>query len=85
VSARAPSPTATFERARRLANIAVWTAQLQRRRLFTNEPEDGVFLFRRWADFQFFIVALTRVRRAAVLASKCAFHRARDAEGDQRI
>ena len=65
-----PSPTATYERARRLANIAIWTAQLQRRRLSTNEPEDGEFLFRRWADFQFFIVALTRLRRAAVLAAK---------------
>jgi hypothetical protein len=70
VNTRAPSPLATHERARRLANTAVWTAQLQRRRLATDEPEDGEFLFRRWADFQFFIVALTRVRRAAVLAAK---------------
>lgn len=70
MSARAPSPTATYERVRRLANIAVWIAQLQRRRLSTNEPEDGEFLFRRWADFQFLIVALTRVRRTAVLAGK---------------
>jgi len=70
MNSRSPSPAATYERARRLANIAVWTAQLQRRRLATDEPEDSEFLFRRWADFQFFIVALTRVRRAAVLAAK---------------
>jgi hypothetical protein len=55
VSTRSPSPAATYERGRRLANIAVWTAQLQRRRLSTNEPEDGEFPFRRSADFQFFI------------------------------
>lgn len=70
MTTRAPSPPATYERARRLGNIAIWTAQLQRRRLVTREPEDGEFLFRRWADFQFFIVALTRIRRAAGLATK---------------
>lgn len=64
-----PSAAATYERARRLANIAIWTIGLQRRRLRTKEPEDGKFLFRRWADFQFLIVALTRLRRAAVLAT----------------
>jgi murein L,D-transpeptidase YcbB/YkuD len=65
-----PLPAATYERARRLANIAVWTIVLQHRRLRTREPEDGEFLFRRWADFQFLIVALTRLRRAGVLATK---------------
>jgi hypothetical protein len=65
-----PSHASTYERARRLANLAVWTALLQRRRLSGHEPEDDDFLFRRWADFQFFIVALTRVRRAAALAAK---------------
>jgi hypothetical protein len=64
------SPAATYERARRLANIAVWATRLQRRRLFTREPEDGEFLFRRWADIQFFIVSLMQVRRAAILATK---------------
>jgi hypothetical protein len=70
MSGRAPSPLAIYERARRLANIAVWTVQIQRRRLSTDEPEDGEFIFRRWADFQFFIIALTRLRRAAALAAK---------------
>jgi hypothetical protein len=50
--------------------LAIWTAALQKRRLKTNEPEDAEFLFRRWADFQFLIVALTRLRRAAKLAAK---------------
>jgi len=70
MSPDAPSPAATYERACRLANVAVWMAALQRRRLTTDEPEDGEFLFRRWADFQFFIITLTRVRRAASLAAK---------------
>lgn len=65
-----PSPHATYERARRLANVACFTVALQRRRLMTSEPEDGEFRFRRWADFQFLIVALTRLRRAAALAAK---------------
>ena len=65
-----PSPEATYERARRLANIALWTIDLQCRRLRFSEPEDEKFLYRKWADFHFLIVALTRLRRAAVLATK---------------
>jgi hypothetical protein len=34
------------------------------------EPEDGNFVLRRWADFDFLIVALTRLRQAARLAAK---------------
>ena len=40
------------------------------RGLKTSEPEDGEFIFRRWADFHFLIVALTRLRRATTLAAK---------------
>ncbi|MCR6629208.1 MAG: hypothetical protein NVV74_03640 [Magnetospirillum sp.] len=65
-----PSDAATYERARRHANLAMWTIALQRRRLKTTEPEDAEFLFRRWSDFQFLIVALRRLRRAATLAAK---------------
>jgi hypothetical protein len=65
-----PSDAATYERARRLANQAVLTVALQRRRLKTTEPEDGEFLFRRVADFQFLILTLTRLRRTAELAAK---------------
>jgi hypothetical protein len=80
-SIKGPSHAATYERSRRLANLAVWTIALQKRRLRSDEPEDGEFLFRRWADFQFLIVALTRLRRAATLTAKVpalkpAIHRA---------
>ena len=62
--------TVAYERARRLANLAVWTVKLQLRRLQSNEPEDEDFSFRKWADFHFLVVALTRLRRAAELAAK---------------
>ena len=65
-----PSNESTYERASRLANLALWTVDLQRRRLNSTEPEDDRFIFRRWSDFHFLIVALTRLRRAAELAAK---------------
>jgi hypothetical protein len=65
-----PDNAATYERAKRLANMALWTIDLQRRRLNSKEPEDSEFIFRQWSDFHFLVVALTRLRRAAVLASK---------------
>ena len=37
--------------------------------LHSIEPEDSAFVFRKWADFGFLIVALTRLRRAASLAA----------------
>ena len=40
------------------------------RRLTTVEPEDHVFVFRRWADLQFLIVMLRRLRRAAMLVAR---------------
>ncbi len=60
---------ATYERARRLANVAVWSVELQCRRLQSVEPEDATFVLRKWADFDFLVVALTRLRRAAQLAA----------------
>jgi len=65
-----PSALATIERAHSLANDAVRTVALQRRRLRGHEPEDDTFVFRWWADLQFMIVALRRLRRAAQIASK---------------
>jgi hypothetical protein len=62
--------SATYERARRLANLALWSIDLQCRRLRTSEPEDEAFIFRKWADFGFLIVALVRLRRAASLAAR---------------
>ena len=64
------SNAATYERARRLANAAVFSVHLQRRRLQSAEPEDHVFALRRWTDVHFLVVALTRLRRAAGLAKK---------------
>lgn len=64
-----PTGSATYERARRLANIALWSVHLQCRRLRSPEPEDAEFVFRRWADFDFLVIALTRLRRAARLAA----------------
>jgi hypothetical protein len=65
-----PSSAATYERARRLANQALWTIDLQHRRLNSDEPEDAKFILRKWSDFHFLIVALTKLRRAAELAAK---------------
>lgn len=65
-----PDNAATYERVRRLANQALWTIDLQCRRLISIEPEDAKFIFRKWSDFDFLIVALTRFRRAVSLAAK---------------
>lgn len=64
-----PTSEATYERARRLTNLALWTISLQCRRLQTDEPEDGLFVFRQLADFDFLVVALSRLRRAATIAA----------------
>lgn len=66
----APSDAATMERALRFANVAMFTIALQRRRLKSVEPEDERFAFRWWADFEFLITALRRMRRSAELATK---------------
>jgi hypothetical protein len=71
-----PSDAVTIERAARLTNEAMWVVALQRRRLRTTEPEDHSFPGRLWADWQFFIVALIRLRAAAKIA--CAVPSARD-------
>jgi len=47
------SDAATYERACRYANNALWTLSLQRRRLKSQEPEDAEFIFRVWADYEF--------------------------------
>jgi len=65
-----PDNAAIYERARRLANLAMWSVKLQLRRLQSVEPEDEDFILRPWTDFHFLIMALTRIRRAAELAAK---------------
>jgi hypothetical protein len=67
-----PTSAATYERARRLANVSMFAVDLQVRRLQSTQPEDSRFLFRKWFDFDSLVVALTRLRRAAALAAKIA-------------
>ena len=68
--ANSPSDAAIMERARSLANEAMFTLALQRRRIRSNGPEDDIFVMRWWADLQFLIVALRRLRRTAELAGR---------------
>lgn len=63
-----PSEAATTERAASLVNEAMFAVALQRRRIRSDEPEDKEFVFRRWADLQFSILVLRRLRRAVELA-----------------
>lgn len=65
-----PSDAAILERAFSLVNEAMFTIDLQRRRIRSEEPEDKRFMLRQWADLQFFIIALRRLRRAAELAGR---------------
>ena len=69
-----PSDAAILERARSLANEGCWTVALQLRRLHGTEPEDEdeEFLTRQLADFQFLILTLRRLRRAALIATNVA-------------
>lgn len=61
------SQAVRLERARSLCNELCHMAALQRRRLQTDEPEDGRFVMRRWADWQVFIAVLRRLRSAALI------------------
>jgi hypothetical protein len=63
-----PSDEATITRAASLANEAVFAIALQCRRLRSTEPEDAEFVMRWWADAQFLVVMLRRLRRTAELA-----------------
>jgi hypothetical protein len=64
------SKDANLLRARRFCGEACFTVALQRRRLRSSEPEDDSFVFRWWADLQFLIVALRRLRRSAEIAKR---------------
>jgi len=64
------SKDAIVLRARRFCSEACFTVALQRRRLRSAEPEDDSFVFRWWADLQFLIVALRRLRRSAEIAMR---------------
>lgn len=66
-----PSPTydEIIERAMLRANRAMWSIHLQIRRIHGTETDEQ-FLLRREIDFEFLVVALWRLRRAALLARK---------------
>lgn len=64
-----PSTAAIRAWATSLASELMYTVALQVRRLESDEPEDKTFVLRWWADLQFLIVALCRLRRAAELAA----------------
>ena len=67
-----PPDAALVERSFSLVNEAMSTVVLQRRRLQSEEPEDDIFVFRRWADWQFLTVSLRRLRRAAEICRDVA-------------
>lgn len=67
-----PTDAAILERAYSLIDEAMHTVALQQRRVRSAEPEDEDFIFRYWADLQFLVVALRRLRRAAELAENVA-------------
>ena len=59
-----------YYRARRLANTLVWTIDLQVHRLKSEESKDKEFVFRKWADFEFLVITLIRLRKVANLITK---------------
>lgn len=84
-----PSDPIILERALSFANEAMFTLDLQWRRVHTEEPNDRVFPMRVFADLYFFIVTLQRLRRAVTLAchieSKAAELRAALEEFDRSL
>jgi len=71
-----PSDGAILERSKRLCNGLMYTIEIQVRRIKSSEPEDDRFPLRQWMDFQFLIVALSRLRRTTRLADKVPFVKA---------
>ena len=72
---RKPSQQDVLDRATRLASEAMRAIELQVRRLRSTEPEDDEWLFRKWTDAQFLVLALWRLRAAGRLASSVAHTR----------
>jgi hypothetical protein len=60
--------TVILERTVRLANVEMKTVALQWRRTRAVEPEDAYFHLRWWADLQFFILSLYRLRTSVRIA-----------------
>jgi hypothetical protein len=62
-----PTPPALLERVRNLCNREMIAIEMQSKRLKMHNITSAE---ERWADFQFLIIALSRFRRAAILAAK---------------
>jgi hypothetical protein len=63
-----PSDGALLERTKSLCMDAIWAVELQHKRLEGYRPGDDWTY--QWADFQFLVVALRRLRRAATIAQR---------------
>lgn len=63
---------ALLVRAKSLCNEAMFAVDLQHERLKNKTVADDVQFFHKWADIQFLIVALRRLRRAASIAGRVA-------------
>ncbi|MDQ1087191.1 hypothetical protein [Siphonobacter sp. SORGH_AS_1065] len=63
------SDASKLERALSLSNLAIFTIELQHRRLQTAEAEDEEFIFRWMSDLEFLIIALIRLQKAAFIAA----------------
>src|SRR5690348_12097685 len=50
--------------------MAMFAIDLQYRRLNGGDTSDGRFLFRRWYDFEFLLIALSRLRRIVNQAAR---------------
>lgn len=66
----AQTDAAIIERAMRFASLCKWTIDLQIQRIESAEHEDRDFPLRNWVDLQFLLATLSRLRRAARLASR---------------
>lgn len=71
-NATEPTDAVIIERAFSMALEASETVVLQANRVQRDEPEDAKFIFRAWADWQFLLIALWRLRRTATIATRVA-------------
>lgn len=62
--------SAILERCHTLSRDAMFTVALQCRRVQQDDPMDEVFVFRRWSDYKFLILALWQLRTTVRIACK---------------
>jgi len=63
---------ALYEDARHWANLAMWSIELQLKRLGSEKREIEEYVMQPLADFHFLLTALCRLRNSALLVSKVA-------------